>query len=71
MKRWRAEDGKTYFFITYDMKVDSMTENDDGIDALAYNSGNYFETKAEAEEVAAQFRSILKQKHKDLELVTQ
>lgn len=53
------------------MKVISMKEEGCGMDELAYNSGNYFETRDEAEEVAAQFRSILKQKHKDLELVTQ
>ena len=71
MTRWRAERRRMYFLINYDMKVISMKEEGCGMDELAYNSGNYFETRDEAEEVAAQFRSILKQKHKDLELVTQ
>lgn len=46
------------------MKVISMKEEGCGMDELAYNSGNYFETKAEAEEVAKKFRAILDEHNK-------
>ena len=45
------------------MKVISTKEEGCGMDELAYNSGNYFETKAEAETVAAKFRAILDEHH--------
>ena len=64
MTRFRAERGRLYFMIAYDMKVISMKEELCGMDELAYNSGNYFETKSEAEEITAKFRAILDEHHK-------
>ena len=66
MTRFRAERHRMYFLIAYDMKVISMKEEGCGMDELAYNSGNYFETKAEAEDVAAKFRAILDEHHKQI-----
>lgn len=63
MTRFRAERRRMYFLIAYDMKVISTKEEGCGMDELAYNSGNYFETKAEAETVAAKFRAILDEHH--------
>lgn len=63
MTRWRAEIGRLYFMIAYDMRVIPMKEELCCVDSLAYNSGNYFKTRDEAEAVAEKFRAVLKEHH--------
>ena len=71
MTRWRARHGENYFYVTEDLKANySIDYHCTGNDSH-FNSFNYFKTKKEAEEVAAKFRSILKQHHKDQEVCTQ
>ena len=59
-KRWRAEEGDSYFCVTSQGKViesrDYYVDSDDN----RYNVGNYFQTKEEAEEMAKKFKAMLK-----------
>ena len=52
-KRWRAKVGGKYYSFTSNFKVEEYIEdNDYYYDNIDYNSGNYFKTKEEAQEVA-------------------
>ena len=51
-KRWRAEVGETYYIITSNFEIENYCEENEVIDDEAYNSGNYFKTKKEAQEIA-------------------
>ena len=64
MTRWRAEKGKTYFYISYDVKVGEAIEDFDKYDDAIYESGNYFRTFEEAVAVSKKFRGVLKRHHK-------
>lgn len=48
-KRWRAEKGEGYFFISSDGTVHKNKEFEDFIDTFLYNTDNYFKTVEEAE----------------------
>ena len=50
-KRWRAEKGETYYFFTSNFEVEKYYDHNDYNDNKAYDSGNYFKTKEEAQEV--------------------
>ena len=50
-KRWRAEKGGKYYSLTSNFKVEDYIEDNDCFDNEAYDSGNYFQTKEEAQEV--------------------
>lgn len=63
MTRWRAPYGEKYYTILGDLYVDYNFEDNFSADDSLYESGNYFETEAEAEEVAEKFRAILKEHH--------
>lgn len=59
-KRWRAEKGKCYWYVSiYGGASDEFDDRYD-MDNELYNLGNYFRTREEAEEVAAEFRKILR-----------
>lgn len=58
-KRWRAERGGEYYFLRATFEVGTFKEMGNAIDEAMYNCHNYFRTKEEAEEVAAEFRAIL------------
>lgn len=58
-KRWRAEKRGVYFYIYDITQVCCVHDYHTIIDDGKYNSGNYFRTREEAEEVAAEFRAIL------------
>ena len=61
-KRWRAEKGKCYWYVSiYGGASDEYDDRYD-MDNELYNLGNYFRTREEAEEVAAEFRKILNNK---------
>lgn len=61
---WRAKEGEPYWFVVirFDgiISVDRLTDHRAFISDNYYNSGNYFRTQEEAEEVAAEFRKILR-----------
>lgn len=48
-KRWRAEKGEGYFYISSDGTVYKNKEFEDFIDTFLYNTDNYFKTVEEAE----------------------
>ncbi len=51
-KRWRAEKGDIYYSFTSNFGVEESIEDNYYLDNKAYDSGNYFKTKEEAQEVA-------------------
>lgn len=63
MTRWRAPYGEKYYTILGEFSVDYDFDYYCSEDDYLYESGNYFETEAEAEEVAAKFRAVLKEHH--------
>lgn len=63
MTRWRASYRGRYYYINTTLDVQCLEEEGFRMDDEFYNSGNYFETKAEAEEVAKKFRAVLKEHH--------
>lgn len=60
-KRWRAEVGETYYSFTSNFKIEDYCEDNHFIDDEAYNSGNYFKTKEEAQEVTFKLKKYFKQ----------
>ena len=64
-KRWRAVDGQLYWVVCTEgvlggWMVDSWYENFDEADTCFYASGNYFQTKEEAEAMAEKVRELFK-----------
>lgn len=51
-KRWRAEDGHTYWFVDSDGKPMWWHEYSRNIDDFYYDTHNYFQTKEEAQKYA-------------------
>lgn len=64
MTRWRVPYGEKYYTITSDMEVDWEFEFGEMSDDALYESGNYFNTRSEAEAVAEKFRAILNEHNK-------
>ena len=62
-KRWRAERGEMYWYVNEIGMIFRVTECSTGSDDYFYNSGNYFQTKEQAEEY--QKKLILQQEYKD------
>ena len=60
-KKWRAREGEAYYSFTADFKVEKHIEDNDYFDNNAYDSGNYFQTKKEAQEVADKLNTYFKQ----------
>ena len=60
-KRWRAEKGDIYYSFTSNFGVEESTEYNDYLDNEAYDSGNYFQTKEEAQEVADKLNKYFKE----------
>lgn len=50
-KKWRAKEGETYYRFTSNFEVKGFYDDNDISDNVAYHSGNYFQTKEEAQEV--------------------
>lgn len=61
-KRWRAEKGGQYFYVSTSLIVCVSSDLYCLQGNVHYNIGNYFRTREEAEEVAAEFRKILNNK---------
>ena len=51
-KRWRAKHNKYYYYIDSQFKINWTVEAFTKGDDVSYKSGNYFETKEEAEKYA-------------------
>lgn len=64
--RWRAKKGDKYSFVTDAGDISRVLEVNDEADNFRYLTGNYFETKQEAEEYKENF--IIKTELKDLAL---
>lgn len=58
-KRWRAEKGDKYWFISSCEVCMSRDFREDYVDKR-HDIGNYFRTKEEAEEIANKFKEMLK-----------
>ena len=52
VKRWRAEEGTRYYFVDYGCEVRDMPESGSMGDGKAYQAGNYYRTREEAEAAA-------------------
>lgn len=61
LPRWRAEIGGRFYFINYIGKVDFDTDLRGYADNSAYEIGNYFQTKEEAEKYTEKFYEIFKE----------
>lgn len=60
LPKWRAEIGGRFYFINYIGKVDFDTDLRGYTDNSAYEIGNYFQTKEEAEKYIEKFHEIFK-----------
>lgn len=60
-KRWRAEVGEIYYCFTSNFKTEDYCEENDSFDDEAYDLGNYFKTKEEAQEAADKLKKCFKQ----------
>ena len=63
-KRWRAEEDETFYCVTSCGIVLETWETYNEDDNMLFNSGNYFRTKEQAEQVAKEIRDIF-EKHKN------
>ena len=64
--RWRAEDGKKYYLVGNQGSVMIDIEGDYCIDEKRHKSGNYFRTKAQAEEAAKRVKEVLHKYHEEI-----
>lgn len=53
-KRWRAEEGETYFYIDAYNNIEETVDNCLTSDKLHYELGNYFKTKTEAKKISVE-----------------
>ena len=53
-KRWRAEKGKTYYFLNSRGEISAIVEEGIPTDTHFFEKGNYFKSKKEAEKVKAE-----------------
>ena len=63
-KRWRAEKGNTFYYVSSSGIVLSAVETLKTCDDCIYKYGNYFRTKEQAEKVAKEVREVF-EKHKN------
>lgn len=50
--RWRTEKGGLFYFVDYMLDINTMPEDFSHYTTVLYNSGNYYKTKEQAEEMA-------------------
>lgn len=60
-KRWRAEYGGEYFFVTSHGKVRAAIDYKYDYDTNRYNFGNYFKTKEQAKKALGRMKEVLKE----------
>jgi hypothetical protein len=61
VKRWRAEIEETYYSLSSDFKIEQHYEDNDSFNDEAYDSGNYFQTKEEVQELVDKLKEYFKQ----------
>jgi hypothetical protein len=61
VKRWRAKVGEIYYSFTSNFEIEDSYENNILFNDEAYDSGNYFQTKKEAQEVADKLKEYFNQ----------
>lgn len=59
--RWRAKEGKKYYYVTSNFNAGNYNEHNSPMNNDDYNSGNYFQTKKQAQEVADKLKEYFKQ----------
>lgn len=64
--RWRAKDGKKYFYVGNQGSVVIDIEGDYCIDEKRYEFGNYFRTSEQAEEAAKRMKEVLRKYHEEI-----
>lgn len=64
--RWRAEDGKEYYYVGNQGIL--MVDKEDGVcaDENRYEFSNYFRTSEQAEEAAKRVKEVLRKYHKEI-----
>ncbi len=62
-KRWRAKEGRGYYFIAEDFKPREDREYNTSVDNKRYDIGNYFRTHAEAQQAAEEVRKTIEKFH--------
>ncbi len=58
VKPWRAETGEQYWYIDYDLSLERHYEDGGKIDTSHHETGNYFQTEAEANRAADLVRKV-------------
>jgi len=64
--RWRAEEGKDYYYVQTDLTTGDATELDYSTDTNRYNALNYFRTKKHTSEAAKRVKEMLKKYHEEI-----
>ena len=64
--RWRAEDGKVYYYVGNQGII--MADNEDGVcvDENRYKFSNYFRTSEQVEEAAKRIKEVLRKYHEEI-----
>lgn len=58
-KRWRANKGQRYWYVTAELGVDDTCDFYDEYDAKSFESGNYFKSRHQADIAADSFKALL------------
>lgn len=66
-KRWRALKGEIYYHINSEGTIFSIKEQNNKIDDLYYECGNYFKTEEQAEKVNNRINEIYEEHKNDFE----
>ena len=64
--RWRAEEGKVYYYINNQGILTVDKEYGDCVDKNRHEYGNYFCTRAQAEEAAKRVKETLRKYHEEI-----
>jgi hypothetical protein len=64
--RWRAENGKEYYYVGNQGSVEIDIEGDYCVDENRHKSGNYFRTEEQAKEAAKRMKEVLRKHHEEI-----
>lgn len=62
-KRWRAAEGCDYYTMDSTFDVFDCSEDGHAMDDDRYQTGNYFQTKKQAEEASVKIKQLLEELH--------
>lgn len=68
LKRWRAELGKNYYYLTDSGDVEEEPDDEWDCDNFRYKTGNYFSTRGKAEDMFFRLQTYLELKDLAMEL---